>query len=51
MLLSDFLVVVLTFMRTLRLRKLALEAGVRTPLVTLLIRDGRSSHPHSINGS
>lgn len=37
---SDLLVLILTFMKTLRLRKIASEVGVRTPLVTLLIRDG-----------
>ena len=40
MITSDLLVLILTFMKTLRLRKIASEVGVRTPLVTLLIRDG-----------
>ncbi|PSR73051.1 hypothetical protein PHLCEN_2v11073 [Hermanssonia centrifuga] len=37
---ADLLVVVLTWVKTWETRRLASEAGIQVPLITLLLRDG-----------
>ena len=39
---SDCLLVSLTWVKTVGIRRLSMQSGLRTPLSTLLLRDGKS---------